>query len=175
MYTQHFAKYSEQMSSYIQFPEIPPSFFVIGEITFMVLFLSEFGARCYVFRCAVFREFFTYVDLVSLLPSILLILSKAEDCLEVSLTDNIVLHLASLLRISFGKLGLGIPRRLLPGSMYVLRAAALFARATVFCWRQVNQMMARQRNSKTTIDQHFSRKNLGLVQVIGLDENSLRT
>jgi len=158
LYTQHATQSSERIFLYVQLPDVPPSFFVVGEIAFLALFLTEFGARFYVYRWALFREFFTYIDILSLLPSILLILSQAEDCLEVSLTDNIMLHLASLLRISFTRFRL--PYRFAPGIH--LRVVALCARASVFCMRQAS---ARQRSSKSITDQQLANNVSPLLQV----------
>lgn len=164
LYAQQIAKSSEKIFSDIRFPEMPPSLFVAGEVVFMMLFLIEFGARFYVFRWTLFREFFTYVDLLSLLPSLLLILSQAEDCLKVSLIDNFMLHIASLLRISFIKLG--FYHKLAPGMH--LREAALCARASVFLLRQVSQSTAKQRSLKTIADRQLSNRVSPLIQTMAV-------
>lgn len=162
LYTQQATESSKIIFSNTQSPDMPPGFFVIGEVLFLMFFLTEFGARFYVYRWALFLEFFTYIDLISLLPSLLLILSQAEDCLKVSLEDNIMLHLASLLRLSFMKSG--FPTKLAPG-LY-LRIAALCARISVFLARQVSLLSAKQRSFKVIAHHQLSNKVSPLIQVM---------
>lgn len=165
LYTQEAAETSEMISLHTRLPDVPAGFFVIAEFVFLMFFLTELGARFYVYGWALFLEFFTYIDLLSLLPSLLLILSEAEDAVKVSLEDNIMLHLASLLRLSFMKFG--FPHKLAPG--LCLRIAALFARASVFLVRQASFSNANQRSFKVIAHKQLSNKVSPLIQVTSFE------